>query len=66
MAIKAPQLTGIAEEHLPRLDTKDKKISVFAGDMILDSWFPGTSRVHTSSQEQEVRVKGERMLENAK
>lgn len=56
----------IAEEHLPGIDTKDKKILVFAGDVILDSWLPGTSRVHTSSQEQDVRVKGEGMLEKAK
>lgn len=35
VAIKASQLTGTAGENLPAIDTKDKKISIFAGDMIL-------------------------------
>lgn len=52
MAIKALQLTGTLGQHLPRMGTKDKKISVFAGDMILAGWVPGASCVHTSSQEQ--------------
>lgn len=55
VAIRAPQLTGTAGEHLPGIDTKDKKMSVFAGNMILVSWLSAVSYVHTSSQEQEVR-----------
>lgn len=55
VAIKAPQLTGTAGEHLPGIDTKDKNISVFAGDVILVTWLSCVSCMHTPSQEIEVR-----------